>query len=119
MNLAACMNHGHLKYALGADRAARVGKTYCERFGIRAVFNERDTVGELLAVEMGVLPGEWRAWGWCGNGRTSSVAISWRMSMTSRAALRRASAEACSAGMLFVWFSGGELRLKVGHLVAS
>jgi len=38
-----------------ADCAARVWETYCERFGICAVFYERDAVGELLAVEMGVL----------------------------------------------------------------
>lgn len=31
--------------------------------------------------------------------RTSSVAISWRMSITSRAALRRTSTDACSAGI--------------------
>lgn len=41
--------------------------------------------------------------------RTSSVAISCRMSMTSRAALRRASAEADSAGIFADYGSGDEL----------
>ena len=94
-----------------SDRRERLGETtYGQRLGINPVLDQGDAVRELLAVEVRILPplkeysqlsrsiatraiqigwGEVQGTGTGGGGtHTSSVAISCRMSMTSRAAWR-------------------------------